>query len=119
MNDKDKSIIESLDDWYFYDEIVTERPVYNDGNFWIVSGEVKNDGGDLLFRALLFDRETKDVYRICFNSTWCPADHKVWLLQVVISEQVEAITEAKRLQRGRTKNSFVDFVSTFNPGYRL
>ena len=110
-----QELLESVDSWNLYDEVMQE---FKDCNvdvrdFYCIGGECKTSDHIKLFRTLIVDRESNDIYRLSFNSEWCPEDQKEWLWAVNTRQQVDSIQQAKRMQKARTRQAWAKMCGTF------
>ena len=107
--------MESVDNWNQYDSVLTEFvPWVGDVvNYYCVGGISKDSDGTCLFRSLIVDRETNDIYRNSFNADWCPDEQREWLWNITTRQQVDTISTAKRLQKNRTSKAWSVFCKTF------
>lgn len=117
VTDKElRHTLECIAAWNMYDTITAEYECSfcDSQHFYVTGGECECEhDGTKLFRVLIIDRETQDVYRIAFNSLWCPAGQKEWLWCVQAQQATSLIREAKEKQKARTRSAWIALHDTF------
>ena len=112
-HNKLQELLSSIDGWNLFDTVLVEFKECSARSFYFTGGVCEDSDGTQMFRTLIIDRETNDIYRTSFNADWCHDERKEWLWAVTARQQVDSIQQAKMAQKARTRMAWAKFCDAF------